>query len=644
MVEKMHFVNIAGPIKILDTFVIQNVVPHEIQLINAYNILDTVKGIRRFEEPNPYKPLVEKVRNLGKVGDFNFVYDEEAPVTIMPISMIEPEIDGYESQLQTTTHISQSLKEDRAYKEQLRNQIEPIQNLKVEIQSFFDFDYMKFRFGSMPKDSYEKLSGYVEEMEVIVYEISREEDEVYLIYFTPRSRRWNIDSLFASMYFKRIHISKDIHGYPKDALDQLNEEIADLTQRIDELDQQSKDYVAKNLKRLDELYTFVVQLDSVFEVRNLAARTNDAFYLTGWIPDSRLVDFRADIDILPNVTCLVEAEEAVPMSKPPTKLKNPKFFQPFESLVNMYGIPSYDEFDPTIFIGIVYLIFFGAMFGDVGQGLVISLFGWLFYRKSKNPIGKLAIWLGGASTITGFIYGSFFGNEEIIQETFGYPTINPMDIMMEILVVTVIFGVFLIIAAMLINMKNNYDKENIGKLLTDRNGVAGLVFYIAVLAVVLATYYKVKVSPVLIILFIIAPMIVLFLSNPLANYINHSKEIFPKDKGGFFIEATFELIETLLAFLSNTISFLRVGAFALNHVGFFLAFHMLSDIVGKSSGTFGSVMVMIFGNILIIVLEGLIVSIQGMRLTYYELFSRFFEGDGKEFRPFKINKTESELN
>lgn len=643
MVEKMHFVNIAGPIKDMDTFVIQNVVPHEIQLINAYNILDTVKGIRRFEEPNPYKPLLDKVRKLGQVADIHFDYDENAPVTIMPVNQLEPEIDGYERQLATITHISDSLKEELAYKLQLKKQIEPIQNLEVEVQNFFDFEYMKFRFGSMPKDSFDKLSGYVEELDVIVYEISREGDEVYIIYLTPRSKRWNIDSLFASMYFKRIRISNDIHGFPKDALAQLNEEIEDLSSRVEELDRESRAYVQKNIKRLDELFTFVVQLNSVFDVRNLAVRSNDAFYLNGWIPDSRLTEFRAQVDQIKNVTLLVEAEEAVPLSEPPTKLKNPKFFKPFEGLIKMYGIPSYDEFDPTIFIAITYLLFFGMMFGDVGQGLTISLIGWLLYKKSGNQLGMMAVWLGVSSTIFGFVYGSVFGNEEIIEETFGYHPINPMDIMMEILVITVIFGIFLIIAAMLINMKNIYAKENYGKLLTDRNGIAGLVFYLAVLAAILATVYNVKVSPILVILFIIAPLIVIFMGHPLANYINHKKEIFPEDKGGFIIESVFELIETLLAFLSNTISFLRVGAFALNHVGFFLAFHMLSDIVGESSGTLGSVLVMIFGNVLIIVLEGLIVGIQGMRLTYYELFSRFFEGNGKEFRPFKIYQSESDL-
>lgn len=643
MVEKMHFVNLAGPLKILDTFVIQSVVPHEIQLVNAYNILDTVKGIRRFEEVNPYRGLVQKVRKLGEVAGIEFEYDETAPVTIMPTALIEPEIDGYERQIETINHISSSLKEELAYKELLRNQIEPIRHLNVEVQKFFDFDYMKFRFGAMPKASFEKLSDYVEEMECIVYEISRAGDEVYLIYFTPRSKRWNIDSLFASLYFRRIRISADIHGYPEEALAQLNSEIDDLTKRINELEQQIKTYVQANLKRLDELYTFVVQLDSVFDVRNLAVKSNDAFYLTGWIADSKLADFREEVDRISQVTCIVEEDDSIRAAKPPTKLKNPKFFKPFESLIKMYGTPSYNETDPTIFIAIVYMILFGAMFGDIGQGLVIAGLGYLYFRRTGNNLGRLAVYIGASSVVFGFVYGSLFGNEEIVGQLLGYKPIHPMAIMMEILIATVLFGIVLILIAMIINMKNSYTQANFGKLLTDRNGVAGMVFYLAVLGIVLANVLEWTVHPLLVVVFIIAPLVVIFLSHPLANYINGKKEFLPKDRGGFFIEATFELIETLLAFLSNTISFLRIGAFALNHVGFFLAFSMLSDIVAQSSGTFGSIVVMVIGNILIIVLEGMIVGIQGMRLTYYELFSRFFEGDGKEFQPFTIQKSEGEL-
>lgn len=643
MIEKMHFVNIAGSIKMIDTFIIQNIVPYEIELVNAENILGTVKGLRHFNERNPYQNLVEKVRLLGEVAGVKLEYDESVPVSIMPTYLIEPEIDGYERQIETISHISKSLRENLVYKTQLRNQIIPIKNLEIEVDKLFDFDYMKFRFGSMPIDSFEKLSQYVEAMDVIVYEVSREENDVYLVYFTPRSHQANIDSLFASIYFKRIRISDDIKGYPKEALSQLNLEIDELTKRIEELEEQSRNYIKTHMHRIQELYTFVVQLDSVFDVRKLALRSQEAFYITCWIPDSQLQSFIEKLDELPKTTYVIEEDSAIKKAKPPTRLKNNKFFAPFENIVKMYGVPSYHEFDPTIFVAITYMLLFGAMFGDVGQGIVISLVGLTLFKKFKLALGQIMIYIGVMSSLFGFVYGSVFGNEELLRKILPYTPISPMDSTLELLGVTIGIGVVLIIIVMAINIKNAYSKKDIGKMLFDRNGIAGLVFYLAGLGAIGSTVMGIKVNILYIIIFIVIPLIVIFLSHPLGNLIVGNGHIFPEDKGGFFIETIFEIIETLIAFLSNTISFMRVGAFALNHVGFFLAFHMMSEIAEESSGTVAGIIIMIIGNIVILVLEGLVVGIQALRLEYYELFSRFFEGEGSEFKPFRIKKIENDM-
>ncbi|PKM65578.1 MAG: hypothetical protein CVU95_14695 [Firmicutes bacterium HGW-Firmicutes-2] len=639
MIEKMHFVNIVGPLKSFDTFVIQSFIPHEIQLENAYNILHSVKGLFKFDDENPYQKLEEKVNKLGEVADVVFEYDDTAPVGIMPVHMLEPEIEGYERQIETIKHISNSLKEDLEYKIQLRNQILPIQNLDVKVNELFDFDYMKFRFGSMAIDNFKKLQDYIEAMDVIAFEVSRTDKLVYLFYFTPRTKKFNIDSLFASLYFTRIRLSNDIKGYPKQTLEQLNEEIEELTLRVEELDQQSKSYIQKHIKRIQELYTYVAQLNGTFDVRSMAVRSKDAFYMTGWVADSELSSFKAKMDVFPSVTCVFEDDDTNKNSRPPTKLRNNWFFRPFEPVVKMYGTPSYNEFDPTVFVALTYMLMFGAMFGDVGQGLVISLVGYLLYRKSQNALGQIMIYLGGASVIFGFIYGSFFGDEHLLSNTFNYTPINSMENMMQMLGSAIVLGVVLILIVMVINIRNAYKQKNIAKMLFDRNGVAGLIFYIAVLGIALSIVLKVEVHPIIILSFVVAPLILIFLAHPLDNWIQKKEHIFPEDKGSYIIEALFELVETLLAFLSNTISFMRVGAFALNHVGFFLVFKILSEMVSKTDNSINGVLVMIFGNILILVLEGLIVGIQGIRLEYYELFSRFFEGEGTEFKPFTIKKS-----
>ena len=129
-------------------------------------------------------------------------------------------------------------------------------------------------------------------------------------------------------------------------------------------------------------------------------------------------------------------------------------------------------------------------------------------------------------------------------------------------------------------------------------------------------------------------LVMIFLQEPLGKLAAKKKDWMPKEKGGFFVEAFFETFEILLSFVTNTVSFLRVGAFALNHAG------MMSVVVMfmYSLGTGGSIAVTLFGNLLVIGLEGLIVGIQVLRLGFYEMFSRFYSGDGREFKPINSDK------
>ena len=377
----------------------------------------------------------------------------------------------------------------------------------------------------------------------------------------------------------------------------------------------------------------MVRLNGVFDVRHYAVHTDKAFYLAGWIPDRQVKRFQANVKITPELSYVIEDESAV-RQKPPTRLNNPGFFQPFETVVKMYGVPAYEETDPTIFVGITYMLLFGMMFGDVGQGLVIALAGYLLSRRKGMEAAKLLTYFGVMSMIFGVFYGSVFGNEELLRHYLPFiPMIDPMAVKMQLLGVSVVFGIGLLLIAMLINLYNLWKNKDMGRFLFDKNGIAGLVLYVAILYLILATVLKQAVPIWLIGGLIVVSMLVLFFSERLAQGLNRKRHL--AEAGGHTpsgIESFFELVEILLAVFSNTISFVRVGAFALNHVGFFLAFHQLSHMVGGA----GSVAVMVFGNILIIVLEGLIVGIQGLRLEYYELFSRFYKGDGKEFKPFQI--------
>ena len=335
-------------------------------------------------------------------------------------------------------------------------------------------------------------------------------------------------------------------------------------------------------------------------------------------------------------------DQASTTKQPPTKLKNIKLLKPFEMYIKMYGLPAYGEMDPTWFLALTYSFIFGAMFGDVGQGLFLFIGGALLYKFKKMDLAGIISCAGIFSTMFGFLYGSFFGFEDVLPALW----LKPMSAMTAVpfvgklntvFVVAVGFGMFLILICMIFNIINSFRNGDVEKTWFDANAVAGLVFYGSIVAVI-GLMMAGKSLPGGIVLGIMfgVPLILMFLKEPLTNLVQKKAEIMPAQKGVFFVQSFFEMFEVLLSYLSNTISFLRIGAFAVSHAAMMEVVLMLA---GAENGAAPNWIVIVLGNLFVCAMEGLIVGIQVLRLEYYEIFSRFYKGSGREFRPFRRKST-----
>lgn len=300
-------------------------------------------------------------------------------------------------------------------------------------------------------------------------------------------------------------------------------------------------------------------------------------------------------------------------------------FRPFESLVKMYGVPAYNELDPTPFLSITYLFCFGFMFGDVGQGLVLLLAGMILGRKGVQ-LGRVLTRMACSSIVFGFIYGSVFGNEKLLPAIW----VKPFDSINTMLITAVVLGVLMLLVAYVYSIINKLRQHDIKEGVFGKNGIAGLVLYMSLLLCALSAAGIIPgwqpAVPFLAVLCVVLAVLVL-LREPIVNAM-HKRKLYDTSAGDYYVESGFELFEMLMAMFSNTLSFIRVGAFALTHVGLFMAFETLAEMVG---GGFGGILVLIIGNIVVIVLEGLIDFIQCLRLQFYELFSKYYKGDGEEF-------------
>ena len=320
---------------------------------------------------------------------------------------------------------------------------------------------------------------------------------------------------------------------------------------------------------------------------------------------------------------------------PPTKLKNNIFSRPFEMIVRMYGLPSYYEIDPTPFLSITFFLMFGLMFGDIGQGLVYLLAGLLIMKKSRVA-GQILERLGISSMIFGFIYGSLFGLEQTelpwLPSLIGKP-LDPKNIM-PILIMGVVFGVVVLTVSYAIGILNRLKKKNIEEGIFGKNGLMGYIFFISLVLIGVCLVKFINLPVWVPALTLVVSLLIMVFKQPITHLVIGKKPLIHGSAGSYFTESIFEGIETILNALSNAISFIRIGAFALNHAGLFLAFLVMSEVTTNLAL---KILILVLGNVLILTLEGLVVLIQCLRLEYYEMFSKYFDGDGVEYNPIKIN-------
>jgi len=593
---------------------------------------------------NVYTPKVEQVERL--MGALGIARPHQADSRTEPASTDE-EITGYLEE--AGDKVAKLVNKQQSYQHALETQrqtirhLEHLNTLDVNFDDLFSCKYLKIRFGRLPVDSYNKLHFY-DDKPFVYFSFDRDNDYYWSLYVTSARDEAEIDNLFTSLYFERLIIPAYAHGTPTKAIETINTHMA-ATQKAMEQTQTEMAAMAKtqgdalrrlwvDLKLLE--HRSEIQLRAA-ELRHYAATGSGNFEVIGFVPLRRVEEFRKCFEGL-EVKVSPKPADASASLTPPVKLRNSWLVRPFEMFVSMYGLPNYKDFDPTPVVAITYMLLFGIMFGDVGQGLAISLIGWLLWKFKKMPLGGVLERIGIFSAVFGLVYGSVFGFEHLLDPMYkalGFAE-KPVEVMAPtttniILLAAVGIGVVIIVMAISLNIALGIKRRDWGRAFFSNNGLAGLVFYLAAIYAAvssLALHKSVMTGPYK--FFLIAlPLIVMFLQQPLSKLAAGKKDLFEGGVGGFIVESFFEMFEVLLSFVTNTMSFLRVGGFVLSHAGMMAVVFTLSGMVSASA----SPAVIIIGNLFVMGLEGLIVGIQVLRLEFYEIFSRFFDGDGKPYVP-----------
>lgn len=651
-VEKMEKVNIVGHMEDIDDVARQIILSSSVHMVNAFS---------EIQENN--FPILNAKQDIDAVLEYNYIKQytscknlpelKEKIVGMMDIfglkkNVYDAHLRGrysYDDDNKDISELYEKVKSnhehfiqlDKEYKdlEHIQKYLMLLKDKQFNLTEALNMKYINVKFGRFSKANMDRFKKNYENVSAIIFRLYEGTNHVVVMMLVPESVDIEVSRVLSSLNFEEFKIKYSFEGTPAQWMEGLSDRRQQILDEKKNLQDELLEYKNKYASKIQVYYSRVMLEYKVEELKSYIACTNEFFYLTGWVPAHKKNKLMESIKKYDErlITIFKDAPEEHEGIQPPTCLRNSYLVRPFESIVKLYGIPSYNEMDPSAFLGITYMILFGAMFGDLGQGFILFAIGEFLMRKNHRPnLGGVFARLGISSMIFGLLYGSFFGFENVIPALL----IRPMEKINNVLIAGVIFGVVLLTIGFVYNLINAFKNKDIENGIFSKNGVAGLVFYWLFLLLILQIvgYAPSFIPTGVVVVLMVIMLAVILLKEPLAHMIKGVKPLYNESASDYYIEGGFGVIETILSLFSNTVSFIRVGAFAINHVGLFIAFETLAEMV---SGGAASAAILVIGNIIIIGLEGMIVFIQGLRLEYYELFSKYFIGDGYEYVPFHIS-------
>ena len=603
---------------------------------------DKLEGysLQKERDPNIGARYHEYSRRLQRLREFGIpkINIQQESQDIFDETAIRTELDKIEASIKNFEQEWDALNKKQ---EELTIRLDSIRyfgHAETDLSHVSDVKHFYMGFGSIPTTQYEAFIQSLSGIPSVVKDVGLVEKDRMVFFTVPIDHKETTEKILKNVYFKDYGIPQDTSGDIKNSIVKTGFDLS-MTHDEEIWLEEKREKMRKSFSlKLTEMERAIRHGEAVSHLEEQMASTESVLLFSGWVTENQEKELTEKIEQITEKRCVFLDEDAITAMRneglvPPTRLKNPGVFKPFELLVNMFGTPDYQEIDPTPIAGISYVLMFGAMFGDIGHGLVLAMLGGLLWLlpalKKIRGFAAIIFWVGISSAAFGWIYGSVFGHENIVSSYL----LHPVENINVILAAAVVFGIFMISIGMVMNMINRLMQKDYAKLLFSGTGLSGLLFYWGVLGLSLLSLLSVPYSPKL--WFIpVGALLLVGLEKRLAYlfFNKNGEEERPGLGMGFF-----EILESVLSLLSNTISFVRIGAFALNHSALMSVVFILAGMAGSPVGKWTAILI---GNIFVIGFEGMVVGIQALRLEYYEFFIKFFQADGKEFKGLNIYKKE----
>ncbi|MDR2048618.1 MAG: V-type ATP synthase subunit I [Treponema sp.] len=537
---------------------------------------------------------------------------------------------------------------------------------------FSDLDqlsYLTLRVGRLDTRRREELEENLADRAVII----PLDDSGRVLAAASRKGRFALDSALKKAAFSPIAVPEGYKGVPADLLESLDGRLENVEKELEKIAASKHQFRKEYASSLRRFYVSFVIAGEVEDLKGRLRGTRNVYVISGWVPADEVAALAEELGKRTEGRTAIRAynpeeieEVREGREKVPVSLKHGAFVKGFEPVVFSYGAPLYGTIDPTPFVAFFFTVLFGIMFGDAGQGLVLLLLGFAvgngnsaFLRSYKKFAGPLKA-VGISSSVMGLLSGEFF----TIEGLFAYPTKIVSGFVMRFFKIpgeaperiltimpekgnveklfyffgfTIAVGVVLNSIGLIVNIVNQWSLKRYEKAVFAKTGAAGLLLFwyalfIAARILLGGTFSRFDYIGLFV------PVGLIFFGPVLWRVVSGQRPALEHGLLVFIMEGFVEILESASTYISNTVSFLRVGAFALSHAVLSFIVFSLSEMVRETAAGALSLVIMIFGNVVIILLEGMIVAIQVVRLQYYEFFSKFFTETGVEFKPFRFRK------
>lgn len=559
----------------------------------------------------------------------------------MELGEIDTALDGIEARLQPVLSAQAELVHRKNEFTARLGQLEVLVPAGVPLKDLMHSTFLAGMVGQIHESQVPILQQLLSAIPAVVFPYRKNGASVHVVCVVLRRDKDTLEACLRKVGFVEAALPQDLRQVSAEVEASVARESAALDT---ELARVSNDLERMQAAILPDLLTAWFNIEAgllLLRVEDFCKSTEKTCLFAGWAPREQTDRFVAAIRERTQGRAIVEVESAETLEareqsnlNVPVQIKLPQSLRPFRILVQGFGTPTYRMIDPTLFVAITFLVMFGMMFGDVGHGLVFMAIGVLVARKVAEfrDIGKLMVYCGVSSVVFGVLYGSVFGVETLIPALW----VRPLDGVSTLFKTAIGFGVLVVSLGLVLNMINAVRTGTISRGVFDESGLLVALAYWAGVGVtvryLLSSGGAFQLGPALAIVGV--PLLLFLAKGPILRLAGQQAKAFPEGVVNYLVEGLVEIMDVLMGFLANTVSFIRVAAFGLAHAGLFVAIFGIADAVAEGPGgrvTYG--LVLVAGNIIVIALEGLVVTIQAVRLEYYEFFGKFFKGSGAKYDP-----------